>query len=379
LLQKPDEFFGENFLEQITVELNSTATAALPVEIKYEPARTIGFYKSALSKNLDPEIFKPNPWRLLWFGLSGFASLALFIAVVRVPMTWPLKLLCGVGIGLANGTLAFISHEMAHGSIVKNQKVQEFFGFFGALTFFISPTFWKFWHNRLHHGKTQQLIRDPDAFPNLRIYKSSKFMRFMFPFTPGSGHKRSLFYFFFWFSFHNFVAQVHLRFRNSVFDSLNQKRVTLEFSAQVLICLVLLAYAGPANWLYVLLIPLVIQNYMLMSYIATNHNLSPLTSENDPLINSLTVTNNPVLEFLNLNFGYHVEHHIFPTVSGAHAKAIHRELIKQFPDDYIALPKWKAVKALYSTSRIYKNANTLIHPKTSIMSPTLNSTNSKEL
>jgi fatty acid desaturase len=242
--------------------------------------------------------------------------------------------------------------------------MQTFLGFFGAIPFFISPTFWRFWHNRLHHGKTQQLIRDPDAFPNLRIYKHSKFTKAIFPLTPGSGHKRSYAYFFFWFSFHNFVAQTYLRFKNRIFDGLNQKQVSLEFGLQLVIGITLLIYAGPRNWLWVLVLPLIVQNYMLMSYISTNHNLSPLTNENDPLINSLTVTNHPILEYLNLNFGYHVEHHIFPTAGSSRIKAVHKELLRQFPETFQVMPKWKAMKALYSTSRIYKNSRELINPET---------------
>ena len=126
----------------------------------------------------------------------------------------------------------------------------------------------------------------------------------------------------------------------------------------------LLAIAGPANWIFVFVIPFAIQNYVLMSYISTNHNLSPLTSENDPLVNSLSMTNHPVLEWLNLNFGYHVEHHLFPTVSGKHTKVIHRHLVRLYPDKYKFMPKGEAMRALYKTARIYKNSETLIHPET---------------
>jgi fatty acid desaturase len=118
-------------------------------------------------------------------------------------------------------------------------------------------------------------------------------------------------------------------------------------------------------------LPFLIQNYMLMSYISTNHNISPLTNVNDPLANSLSVKVHPVLEFLNINFGYHVEHHLFPTVSAAHAKTIHKELLRQFPNDYKIMPKWQAMKLLYRTSRVYKNAHTLIHPHTGETFPTL--------
>jgi fatty acid desaturase len=335
--------------------------------------KTMGFYKQTISKNLAPDTFLPNPKRLIWYGACSIAAVASFLAIVKLELPWPVKLVLGLVIGFCNGTLGFLTHEILHGSVVKNQGMQNVLGFFGAIPFFISPTFWKFWHNRLHHGLTQQLIRDPDAFPNLKIYNASAFMKFMYPFTPGSGHKRSLSYFFFWFSFHIFVAQTYLRFRNKVFDSLDQKRVTVEFGAQILIAAALLAYAGPVNWLWVLVAPLMVQNYLLMSYIATNHNLSPLTSENDPLVNSLTVTNHPVMEFLNLNFGYHVEHHLFPTVNGAKIKAIHHELLKQFPDEFQVMPKGKAMKALYSTSRIYLNAHELIHPVTRETFPTIGS------
>lgn len=335
-----------------------------PVSTPDPKYRTIGDYKRHLSEHLDAKVFEPNPYRLVGYGACAIGSLGAFFAIVLMPMAWPFKLGLGLLLGFCNGTLAFMSHEVAHGSIVKNTKLQDLLVLFGAQPFFISPTFWRFWHNKLHHGKTQQLIRDPDAFPNHRIFKTSRFSQFMFPFTPGSGHKRSALYFFFWFSFHNFVAQIYLRFRNNIFNTLDHRRVNLEFGFQILIGIAAMIYAGPSNWLWVFLVPLAVQNYLLMSYIATNHNLSPLTPQNDPLINSLTVQNPSWIEALNLNFGYHVEHHIFPSVSGKHLKTIHYRLKSLYPDTYQVMPKWEAIKALYSTPRIYKNANTFIHPET---------------
>ena len=107
-----------------------------------------------------------------------------------------------------------------------------------------------------------------------------------------------------------------------------------------------------------------IQNYAVMRYISTNHNISPLTKINDPLENSLTVTTNPVFDFFHLNFGYHTEHHIFPRMSGAYTKKVHYEVKKMFPDTYQCMKKSTALKLLYSTPRIYKNMTTLINPKT---------------
>lgn len=326
-------------------------------------AGDIAFYRREILPKLGPEVFEKNPDRLVWFLFAAAGSMAAFSAIVFLDPAWPIKLILGISIGLCNGVIGFVTHELLHGSVTKSRKVQAVLGFFGLMPYLISPTYWKFVHNRLHHGKTQQAIRDPDAFPTFRIYKSSKFVQAIFPFTPGSGYKRSYLYFFFWLSFHEFTAQIYLRFRNGIFDAMNHRRVTIELTAQVLILCGLLAVAGPANWLWVMVLPIAAQNYLLMSYISTNHNLSPLTSENDPLANSLTVTNHPVLEFLTLNFGYHVEHHLFPTISGKHAKVIHRELLQRFPDTYKYMPKRQAMKALYSTARIYKNSSTLMHPE----------------
>jgi fatty acid desaturase len=324
--------------------------------------KTLSYYRRELTPYLQPGIYAPNPMRLVWYVACVLGSLGSFFAVVYWAPSWPLKLVLGLVIGLCNGTLGFISHELFHGSITKNQLMQNVFGFIGSTPYLMAPTYWRFSHNRLHHGKTQQLIRDPDAFPNVRIFKSSKFMKFMFPFTPGSGHKRSVMYFFFWFSVHNLVAQVNLRFKNKVYDAMDHRRVNLEFGGQLLIVAALMWIAGPSNWLWLFVIPLAVQNYLLMSYISTNHNLCPLND--DPLVNSLSVTNHPVLEYLNMNFGYHVEHHLYPTVNGKHMKLIHQALVSRFPDQYKIMPKWQAMRALYKTARIYKSQSELINPET---------------
>lgn len=357
-------FRTEESMDTLLVDIETTTVAPESVQPTTTELRSIGFYRREILPRLGPEVFETNAGRLGFFTVGALGSVAAFWAIVALNPAWPIKLLLGITIGLCNGILGFVTHELLHGSVVKNQRLQTFLGFFGLLPYLISPTYWRYVHNRLHHGKTQQTIRDPDAFPTMRVFKSSKFVQAIFPFTPGSGHKRSYFYFFFWLSFHEFVAQIYMRFRNGIFDAMNHRRVTWELSAQVAIVFALMAIAGPSNWLWVVILPIAGQNYLLMSYISTNHNLSPLTSENDPLVNSLTVTNHPVIEFLTLNFGYHIEHHLFPTVSGKHAKKIHRELVKAFPDTYKQMPKWEAMKALYATARIYKNSTTLINPET---------------
>jgi fatty acid desaturase len=339
--------------------------------LKKDDLKPLASYAQVLSKEIEPELFRPHPRRLFW--VLGFCTIIFFVAVLFVKLDLSLfsKLSLSVLLGLTYGTMAFLSHELLHGSIIRNRPWQNFLAFFTFMPFLVSPTFWRFWHNNLHHGNTQALLTDPDAFPSIRIFGFSRFMQRMFPFTPGSGHKRSLVYFLFWFSFHVFVAQVYLRFRNKVFDSLNHSKVNREWVLQLMIWLIFLICLGPENLVYTFFIPFLIQNYVIMSYVATNHNLSPLTKVNDPLVNSLTVTNKSVLEFFHLNFGYHVEHHIFPTMSAVHAKKIHNLLKSKFPERYQFMPKREAIRKLYETPRIYKDSTTLIHPMTGQTAPTL--------
>ena len=167
------------------------------------------------------------------------------------------------------------------------------------------------------------------------------------------------------------MGQFYFRFRNNMFERLNHTRVNYELAAGLALTVGFLAWTGFSNWFFVAVVPFMVQNYLVFSYISTNHNLSPLTKENDPLINSLTVTNHPILEFLHLNFGYHVEHHLFPSMSPAHAKTVHRLLKKNYPETYQVMPKFKALRELYRTARIYKNHTELVHPYTNELFPTL--------
>lgn len=365
------------------VETDLRSETPPQVEEKAEALRPQSFYNQRLRVLLDPAVFEPFPLRMLWFlgyvavVAASFLMIANFEAVMPAAewyVVWPIKGLLGITAGICIGALGFFSHEVMHGSVVRSRVGQDVLGFFGFMPWLISPTFWKFWHNQLHHGKTQAIIVDPDAFPTLKIFKHSKFMKFMYPYMPGSGYLRSYTYFFFWFSFHVLVAQTYMRFRNSVYERLNHRRVTVEAIAQTAVWAGILYALGPANLVWTWVIPFVTQNYFAMSYIATNHNLSPLTRVNDPLVNSLTVTTFAPFEWIALNFGYHVEHHVFPTINGIHAKKIHKLLKQEFKDDFLYMPKFQAMKALYKTARIYKNSQTLVNPETGATYPVISKT-----
>ena len=326
------------------------------------PVKNLAYYNKIVSEYLDPKFFERNPKRLIYLAVFLAGNISLLLLALNFDLHWSVKILMGLTIGYFNSALAFVSHETSHGSVIKNRNLQDVIVFFAFAPFLMSPTYWRFWHNRLHHGNTQYVLKDPDAFPTMSVYKNSKFLQNIFAFTPGAKTIRSYFYFFFWFSFQSFLNQIYMRFNNKMWSEMNHKRVTIEFSAQLLMVASYVYLMGFSNLFFLVLIPFAVQNYVIMSYISTNHNLSPLTKVNDPLVNSLTVTTNKLFDFLHLNFGYHVEHHIFPRMSGAYTKRTHEVMKKVFPDTYQYMKKSEALKLLYKTARIYKSPTTLVHP-----------------
>ncbi|MFT6633201.1 MAG: fatty acid desaturase [Bacteriovoracaceae bacterium] len=326
--------------------------------------KSLGEYNREVSKQMPKETFKREPTRLKYTVMYSGGILASIYVLMTFELPWFVKLPISIIMGIFLAGNTFLTHEILHGAIVKNKKLQNVLGFIGLGPFLISPTYWRFWHNTLHHGNTQLLYKDPDAFPTKMVWKKSKFMKFVFPLSPGSGYLRSYFYFFYWFSFQAVLNQAYMRFGNKMWAKMNHQQVTKEFVLIVGLALCYIVAVGPSNWLWLVAIPFFAQNYTVMSYISTNHNVSPLTKVNDPLVNSLTVTNSPILEFLNLNFGYHTEHHLFPSMPASQAKKVSNKLKEMYPDKYMTMPKSKALRLLYSTPRIYKNRDILIHPET---------------
>ncbi len=326
--------------------------------------KSLGEYNREVRQALPKEMFKAEPTRLK-YGVF-YSACVLFCAYVLItqPLAWFFKLPIAIFMGICLAGNTFLAHEVLHGAVVKNRALQTFLGFIGFTPFLISPTYWRFWHNTLHHGNTQLLYKDPDAFPTKMIWKRSKFMKFAFPLSPGSGYLRSYFYFFYWFSFQAVLNQAYMRFGNKMWEKMDHKKVTREFAIVLVFALIYITGVGPQNWLWLVIIPFLAMNYTVMSYISTNHNISPYTKINDPLVNSLTVTNNPIMEFLNLNFGYHTEHHLFPSMPASQAKKVSQKLKEMYPDRYKIMPKSEAMKRLYTTPRIYKNRDILVHPET---------------
>ena len=330
---------------------------------RYE-SHPLQHYAREVRAQLPAEIFQPSPGRLAWLPvhLGLIAVLAAYVVVWTPP--WYVALLCAIVAGHSWGCLGFLAHEAMHHSLTRNRMLQKLVGYAGFGLYGLSPTLWVAWHNQAHHANTGKPVADPDGFGTLGFWRKNAVVRTLEKLSPGSGYKRSAAFLFVWFSLHSFLVLVFHSQRNGYYARISRRTVYLESLAMLAFWLGVLALVGPWSFLFVYGVPVLVANALIMSYIATNHFLNPLTELNDPLANALSVTSPRWLSKLHLEFGYHVEHHVFPTLSGRHAPAVRDVLVRLYGERYLSLPHTRALRLLYTRPKIHDGYDTLIDPRT---------------
>ena len=335
-----------------------------------EPARSryerdsVQRYAREMRSHLPADVFHPVPGRLLWLPvhLAVIAGAAAIVVLGGPP--WYVALACAVVAGHSWGCLGFLAHETMHHAVVRNRTLEKLVGYAGFGIYGLSPTLWVAWHNQAHHGHTGKPVADPDGFGTLRFWEKSRVVRALETFAPGSRRLQSALFLFVWFSVHSLLVLVFHSERNGYYGRISRRTVYAESVTMLAFWVGVLAIVGPWSFLFVYVVPVLVANAMVMSYIATNHFLNPLTETNDPLANTLSVTAPRWLERLHLQFGYHVEHHLFPTVSGRHAPAVRDVLRRLWGDRYLTMPHMRALGLLYARPKIHDGHDALIDPRT---------------
>jgi fatty acid desaturase len=309
---------------------------------------------------------------------SRLAFIPAHVAVIAIAscaiacgwVAYPLVPLLSFAIGASFAGLTFVAHEAIHGGIVRGRRARSLVGWIGFLPFTLSPRLWAAWHDRAHHASAN-LDDDPDVYPMLAEYHASRRVRVVVDaFSLGGRRWRGALSLVLGFT----VQSVHqlLIARRRAFLAPRAFRVAVaETLAGVAVWAVVAAIVGFVPFLFVFVLPLLVANVMVMAFILTNHNLSPRVTTNDPLVSGLSVTAPRWIEWLTLGFGYHVEHHLLPAVSSRYAGAV-RELLRElWPTRYQSMPLTKALGELHRTARVYKDAVTLVDPRTGVEFPTL--------
>ena len=326
--------------------------------------RSVQHYAQEVRSHLPPAIFELSSRRLAWLVPHLAIILGTAFYIVKGAPPWYVQFACAVVAGHSWACLAFLAHETLHHAVVSNRTVERLIGYCGLGLFCLSPTLWTAWHNQEHHGNTANVDNDPDTFGTLRSWESTAVDRAVLQTAGQPRRKRSAALLFVTFSFHSLIVLLSHSQRSDYYRRISRRVVYAETAAMLAFWIAVLAVAGAWNFLFLYVVPVLVANAVVVSYIATNHFLNSLTAVNDPLVNALSVTGPRWLEALHLHFGYHVEHHVFPTVSGRHGPIIRDALVRLYGQRYLTLPHGRALHLLYTRPKAHDTHDTVIDPRT---------------
>lgn len=342
--------------------------------VEAEPSvAAIPNYRQQIRRALPASVFQPDLTNLLWYPVH-FAIIGASWYLLMNHFAWWVAPILAVVIGHSLGCMGFLAHDIAHGGAIKNLILRDVLSGIGFSPYWISPRLWRRWHNADHHGHTQIEGVDPDHLFTIEDYKSNPILRMLYRMSP---------------VLRNIVIAASFTFRMTqqqlrmVFVYVKssktgpwEKAVIISQTAFALALWigVPLAIGGSHLLIWGYLVPLLVANAMVISYIATNHFLNPLADENDILGTSLTVTLPKGLRWLDpwhQYFGAHVAHHLFPQAPARSTRLIEEKTRELFPDRYHSMSIFRALKLLLSTPWVYEDHKTLVDPVRQERSPTL--------
>lgn len=266
--------------------------------------------------------------------------------------------------------LLFSTHDLLHSKTIKKKFLRQLISFMGLTMFWMPPTLWKVVHNREHHNQTNSLD-DPDRnylqnHPN----NFGKWIQNLFvpscdvhPFwiCLGMGHAWGIH------TFRNLVSVLLFNDGTNSFavtafkvSTKERKAIALELTIILAVHLTILTFLefDPLKLILSYFLPIWIGYAGVMFYIYTNHMLCPMTSINDPLINSTSLRVPKIFDCLHFNFSYHTEHHIFPGLNSDYYPLVQTLLMTHYPDRFNLLDAGKAWRLMLQTPRHYKDETT---------------------
>jgi fatty acid desaturase len=346
-----------------------------PRETPASGPTSVAGYARELRPLLPAEAFEPDRTLLPLSAINGAILLLGWLMADRLDRWPPLWLPLWLPFALIMGNSVFVlglsMHELLHGSGVRGLARRRLVALLGFSMSWMTPTLWQAVHNREHHHHTNGL-RDPDrayleAQPRnwgKRLFQLIAPSLEVSPLGLALGMSSA------W-ALHHFRTTCSVLLFNTGatrfgpapirVSGRERRRIALELlaviglHAVVVICL----DAQPLKLLLGYFLPLWCAYAMAMAYIYTNHMLSPLREDNDPLLTSVSLKLPLFLDCLHGNFSHHSEHHVFPGLNGRYLPLVRQLLLQHHLDRYRLLSGTQAWRLLLSTPRLYRDAGTL--------------------
>lgn len=354
------------------------------------PLMTQADYAKKLRPLVPAAAFLPD-FSQIWILLINLMILIVGWAISSYLDQWnPYCLWLFIPIAIVMGNsitvLGFSAHGLMHNSVIKKPWLRQLLSLLGFAMLWMSPTLWKAVHNREHHYKTNS-EQDPDRnYTFTQTNSWGKWLQNLFvpssEINPilliiGMGHVWGMY------SFRHMTSVLLFNGRNvkypvATFSVSVKDRVAIagELLALIGIHIAVLASLefSPIKILLAYFLPIWIGYAIAIFYIYSNHLLCPMTETNDVLVNSLSIRVPKIFDALHINFSYHTEHHIFPSMNPDYYPLVQELLITHYPDKFNLVTASKAWQLMLETPRHYLDANTFTdwHGTKSIPCPNLN-------
>lgn len=327
-------------------------------EFGADDARAI---RTAIKKDLGPELMKARSWRVIWFVPMTAMIIAGICTIMLAGLPWWANLVISLIVGNTLASQALLAHEVLHGALGMSRRRQNFFGWLGFGPMLMPPEFWRRWHNVAHHAHTNLGDKDPDNFGTLKRYQRHPGLARFTKLAPGGRTWYSYLFLTYSFMFHGqLVLRMQAKSRKE-FAGFDQKKA----ARQSLLCLaawIVVAILSGWQLLFTVIIPLMVANAIGQGYILTNHMLRPQMENNHPVDNSMSLRTLGILDRLHFHFSHHVEHHLFPKMGSDQAPRVKEWLQREMPGRYVCPSHAKAIYMLYKTPRVYADSQTLVDP-----------------
>ncbi len=320
---------------------------------------TFGWYAKKISPLLPKKAFKPVPSRL-WGGLAYFMiAVAGLLAIGLFDLHLLYNFAIAILLGLSYAGMGFLGHEILHGTVIRKSWLRDLLGTIAFWPLNTGSLLWRTWHNLNHHVYTQHEEKDPDAWPSLEQFLDKPLLKWTYRLPLPIRSIIGFISLSITFTIHSFMMLIRFT------KELNRKKKSTIWLQLILpwsSWIGLLFVIGFNKWLFAYLLPLLIANFIVMSYISTNHRLNPLVDTNDPLANSLSLKVPKWVNILHFNFSLHTEHHIFPGMNPKYYPLVKKHIKALWPERYHEMPLGNALKALWKTPRIYYKKKEVIDP-----------------
>lgn len=318
----------------------------------------------ALAALLPEEAFTTAPHKL-WVALSHLLVVAVGYWGMRHITGLPSRAIISLVIGHSMACIAFFTHELSHGIIVRRRALRYCLEVGSWALNLIPATVWRRVHNQTHHAHANTL-KDPDRRFTLaeKTLITRLYSRILYP------HRHTIrwnplvaFHFVPYIVrntaavFYRAASRPHLVPFKPVYSARQRAFILFELGVIVAIQLGIFLAVG-RNWtayLWASPIAVLITSAIVMAYVFTNHFTNPLLEEPDAIASTTSVIVPRIFDGVHFNFSYHTEHHLFPRMRSEFYPMLSEQLRIRHGDSYRRVPIAEAWAALWAAEEYVCN------------------------